>query len=205
MKNVVVLGSTGSIGTSTIKVAEDLPDRIRLIALAAGNNLDLLLAQTRKHRPIAVSINDPAKARELEGTLGANCEVYAGAQGLVSKPFEASALLSAVEALLPRAKGRAKRVEDFEEDEDEVREDEARDKRLTQAPMPEVADGREYQSAWEAATSDDEPLFVPREAAAAPMPELEIAGAGLSAVGVAVAAQEPRILLTTESDEIPWL
>ena len=83
MKNVVVLGSTGSIGTSTIKVAEDLPDRIRLLALAAGNNVDLLLEQTRKHRPIAVSINDPAKARELEGTLGANCEVYSGAEGLV--------------------------------------------------------------------------------------------------------------------------
>ena len=36
MKNVVLLGSTGSIGTSTIKVAEDLPDRIRLLGLAAG-------------------------------------------------------------------------------------------------------------------------------------------------------------------------
>ena len=83
MKNVVVLGSTGSIGTSTVKVAEDLPDRIRLLALAAGNNVELLVEQTRKHRPIAVSINDPAKARELEGTLGANCEVYSGAEGLV--------------------------------------------------------------------------------------------------------------------------
>ena len=83
MKHVVVLGSTGSIGTSTVKVAEDLPDRIRLLALAAGNNVELLVEQTRKHRPIAVSINDPAKARELEGTLGANCEVYSGAEGLV--------------------------------------------------------------------------------------------------------------------------
>ena len=56
MKNVVVLGSTGSIGTSTIKVAEDLPDRIRLLALAAGNNSDLLIEQTRKHQPAAVCI-----------------------------------------------------------------------------------------------------------------------------------------------------
>jgi 1-deoxy-D-xylulose-5-phosphate reductoisomerase len=83
MKNVVVLGSTGSIGTSTVKVAEDLPDRIRLIGLAAGNNADRLIEQTRKHRPIAVSLNDPAKAKELRGTLGANCEVYSGAEGLV--------------------------------------------------------------------------------------------------------------------------
>ena len=36
MKNVVLLGSTGSIGTSTIKVAQDLPDQIRLVGLAAG-------------------------------------------------------------------------------------------------------------------------------------------------------------------------
>src|SRR5678816_2736959 len=83
MKNVVLLGSTGSIGTSTVKVAEDLPEQIRLLALGAGNNADLLLEQVRKHRPVAVSISDPAKARELNGTLGANCEVYSGNDGLV--------------------------------------------------------------------------------------------------------------------------
>ena len=83
MKKVVVLGSTGSIGTSTIKVAEDLPDRIRLLALAAGNNAELLVEQTRKHQPVAVSINDPAKATDLRGTLGANCEVYSGTEGLL--------------------------------------------------------------------------------------------------------------------------
>ena len=65
MKNVVLLGSTGSIGTSTIKVAEDLPGRIRLLGLAAGNNLELLLEQTRKHQPEAISISDPAKAGQL--------------------------------------------------------------------------------------------------------------------------------------------
>ena len=57
MKNVVLLGSTGSIGTSTVKVAEDLPDQIRLLALAAGNNSGLLLEQTRKHKPAAISIS----------------------------------------------------------------------------------------------------------------------------------------------------
>ena len=36
MKNVVLLGSTGSIGTSTLKVVEDLPGRLRLVGLAAG-------------------------------------------------------------------------------------------------------------------------------------------------------------------------
>jgi 1-deoxy-D-xylulose-5-phosphate reductoisomerase len=83
MKNVVLLGSTGSIGTSTIKVAEDLPDRIHLLGLAAGNNAGLLLEQTRKHRPEAISINDPAKAGELRDALGTATEVFSGADGLM--------------------------------------------------------------------------------------------------------------------------
>src|ERR1035437_4372073 len=83
MRNVVLLGSTGSIGTSTIKVAEDLPDRIRLLGLAAGNNAELLLDQTRKHRPEAISILDAAKARDLRDLLGASTEVFAGAEGLL--------------------------------------------------------------------------------------------------------------------------
>ena len=70
MKKVVLLGSTGSIGTSTIKVAEDLPDQIQLVGLAAGNNLELLLEQTQKFQPGVISIHDPAKAEELRRTLG---------------------------------------------------------------------------------------------------------------------------------------
>ena len=83
MKNVVLLGSTGSIGTSTVKVAEDLPDSIRLLGLGAGNNVDLLLEQTMKHRPPAVSIGDPEKAAQLREALGTRCEVFCGAEGLV--------------------------------------------------------------------------------------------------------------------------
>ncbi len=83
MKNVVLLGSTGSIGTSTIKVAEDLPDQVRLLGLAAGNNAELLLEQTRKHRPAAVSIADPLKAQVVRDCLGTSAEVYSGAEGLI--------------------------------------------------------------------------------------------------------------------------
>ena len=83
MRNVVLLGSTGSIGTSTIKVAEDLPDQIRLIGLAAGNNVELLLEQTRKHRPASISISDPAKAAELRNALGTAADVYSGDEGLI--------------------------------------------------------------------------------------------------------------------------
>jgi 1-deoxy-D-xylulose-5-phosphate reductoisomerase len=83
MKNVVLLGSTGSIGTSTIKVAEDLPDRIRLVGLAAGGNHALLAEQTRKHRPEAISITDAARATELSAAFGTSVRVHHGAEGLL--------------------------------------------------------------------------------------------------------------------------
>jgi len=83
MKNVVLLGSTGSIGTSTVKVAEDLPDKIRLIGLGAGNQVDLLAKQTLRHCPKAVSVADPNKAGALRQTLGGGVQVYSGTEGLI--------------------------------------------------------------------------------------------------------------------------
>jgi 1-deoxy-D-xylulose-5-phosphate reductoisomerase len=83
MKNVVLLGSTGSIGTSTVKVAEDLPNHIRLIGLAAGDNAELLLKQVQKHHPEAISINNRDKARALEKSLGTTTSVYSGDEGLI--------------------------------------------------------------------------------------------------------------------------
>jgi len=83
MKNVVLLGSTGSIGTSTVKVAEDLPDRIRLLALAAGKNTKLLLEKANRHKPATISISDPAKAKELQAALGNATKVFSGDDGLL--------------------------------------------------------------------------------------------------------------------------
>jgi 1-deoxy-D-xylulose-5-phosphate reductoisomerase len=83
MKNVVLLGSTGSIGTSTIKVVEDLPDQLRLVGLGAGNNLELLTEQARKHKPAALSIGDPVKAEALRRSVGHSTEVFSGNEGLL--------------------------------------------------------------------------------------------------------------------------
>jgi len=83
MKKVVLLGSTGSIGTSTVKVVEDLPNQLQLIALAAGGNADLLLEQAKKHQPGIISINDPAKARDLQAKLGNSVKVLSGNEGLL--------------------------------------------------------------------------------------------------------------------------
>ncbi len=83
MKNVILLGSTGSIGTSTCKVAEDLPDRIRLIGLAAGRNDSLLAEQTRQFQPAAISINDEPKAAGLRDAFG-DIPVHSGDEGLIT-------------------------------------------------------------------------------------------------------------------------
>jgi 1-deoxy-D-xylulose-5-phosphate reductoisomerase len=82
MKKVVLLGSTGSIGASTVKVVEDLPDQLRLVGLAAGNNLNLLAQQAAKHQPEAVCIQKPENASELQKMLGSGTKVYHGEDGL---------------------------------------------------------------------------------------------------------------------------
>ncbi|MFN0066816.1 MAG: 1-deoxy-D-xylulose-5-phosphate reductoisomerase [Limisphaerales bacterium] len=82
-RHVVLLGSTGSIGTSTCKVAGDLPDHVRLVGLAAGANADLLIEQALRHRPRVVCIHDPAKAAAVRAALPAEIAVCAGAEGLL--------------------------------------------------------------------------------------------------------------------------
>ena len=83
MKNVVLLGSTGSIGTSTCKVAEDLPDDIRLIGFAAGRNTKLLREQVKQFSPSAISINCPDAAKELANEFNGKPEVCYGEEGLL--------------------------------------------------------------------------------------------------------------------------
>ena len=83
MKNVVLLGSTGSIGTSTAKVAEDLPDDIRLVGLAAGRNDALLAQQAAQFQPELVSIGSPEKAESLRSQLDDRVRVAHGEEGLI--------------------------------------------------------------------------------------------------------------------------
>src|SRR5262245_5866642 len=79
--NVVVLGSTGSIGTSTLDVADHLPGRLRIVGLSAHSRLDLLLEQAHHFRPRFVCLTDP-KAPLDPSRLPAGCELLRGADGL---------------------------------------------------------------------------------------------------------------------------
>ena len=56
MKAISVLGSTGSIGTQTLQIAEEFPDQFKIVALTAGKNLDLVIKQIETHQPEVVSL-----------------------------------------------------------------------------------------------------------------------------------------------------
>ena len=81
---VAILGSTGSIGTSTLKVISRHPARFEVVALGAGKNVPLLAEQIQAFRPRLVCLSDKDSARELQSLLsGPDApEVMAGAEGM---------------------------------------------------------------------------------------------------------------------------
>jgi 1-deoxy-D-xylulose-5-phosphate reductoisomerase len=83
MKNLSILGSTGSIGCNTLKIAEMFPDRFAVKALAAKNNIPVLARQIEKYCPEIAVVFDEATAVELKGMLpdGINIEVLFGENG----------------------------------------------------------------------------------------------------------------------------
>ena len=65
MKQISILGSTGSIGKQTLAVVEAMPERFGVVALAAGSNLEVLVQQIARHGPELVSVATPALATQL--------------------------------------------------------------------------------------------------------------------------------------------
>jgi 1-deoxy-D-xylulose-5-phosphate reductoisomerase len=100
MKRVVLLGSTGSIGQSTLKVVADLPDKLQLVGLAAGgNNIDEFARQVSTYKPKAACVFDSSKLPELKSKLGStSTKLLAGPEGLVelSTLAEADVVLIAI-------------------------------------------------------------------------------------------------------------
>ena len=69
MKAISVLGSTGSIGTQTLQIAEEFPDQFQVVSLTAGRNLELLVKQIQRHQPEVVALADPDLLPELKQRL----------------------------------------------------------------------------------------------------------------------------------------
>ena len=91
MKNIAVLGSTGSIGTQTLDVARNNED-IRIVALSAGSNIELLEQQAREFSPEVVSVAEKKDAEKLRKKLeGTGVKVLWGMDGLIEAAQHPSA------------------------------------------------------------------------------------------------------------------
>ncbi|MCG6946423.1 MAG: 1-deoxy-D-xylulose-5-phosphate reductoisomerase [Deltaproteobacteria bacterium] len=100
MKKIAILGSTGSIGRSALQVVEQFPDRLQVVALAAGRNIDLLAEQIHRFRPKLAAVLDPQLAKDLTSRLqpGIEVEVVADSTGYqqVASCAEAEMILSSM-------------------------------------------------------------------------------------------------------------
>ena len=89
MKQIAILGSTGSIGRQTLSVVEAMPERFAVVALAAGNNVEQLAQQIVRHHPELVSVATPSAATDLSERLRAEHlaklpEIQHGAAGMLA-------------------------------------------------------------------------------------------------------------------------
>jgi 1-deoxy-D-xylulose-5-phosphate reductoisomerase len=84
MKAIVILGSTGSIGTNTLDIVERFPAEFRVVGLTAGNNDEMLEEQIRRFKPRVVALsNESAAARLRQRCPDLPVEILAGQEGLV--------------------------------------------------------------------------------------------------------------------------
>lgn len=83
MKNISILGATGSVGTQALEVIGSNPDLYKVLALTAQSNTDLLIEQALKFNPVLVVITDESKYAEVKTALsGTGIKVLAGEEAL---------------------------------------------------------------------------------------------------------------------------
>ncbi|WP_078381628.1 1-deoxy-D-xylulose-5-phosphate reductoisomerase [Sutcliffiella halmapala] len=83
MKKITILGSTGSIGTSTLDVVRQHPDKFKVVGLTALNNIDLMIQQINEFRPMKVSIGNKDLAEQLRLQIPSETEIYYGVEGVI--------------------------------------------------------------------------------------------------------------------------
>jgi 1-deoxy-D-xylulose-5-phosphate reductoisomerase len=85
LRNVVLLGATGSIGQSACRVARDLPDRVRIVGMSGFRNVPRLAEEANRLRPEVLAVPDAEAEAELRTKLDyAPAQVFTGEEGLVS-------------------------------------------------------------------------------------------------------------------------
>ncbi len=98
MKRILLLGSTGSIGVSTLEVVRSFPDKFIITGLTANDNVDLLIKQANEFKPKTIAVRNEEKAEELKIAIGNKYEILAGDEGLIeiSKRGDYDILVSAI-------------------------------------------------------------------------------------------------------------
>ena len=102
MKNIVILGSTGSIGTQTLEIVREHPE-LNVLALAAGNNVDLMEKQIREFRPKKAVMWSEEAAKSLKTKIAdLETEVLSGMEGMldISIMEEAEVLVTAIVGMI---------------------------------------------------------------------------------------------------------
>ncbi len=97
-RKVLVLGSTGSIGTSALKVARDVPDRMEIVGLAASRSVEALVQQVAETGVKQVCVTNAEAAKQARELLPADVTVFDGDRGLVDivQATEADLVLVAI-------------------------------------------------------------------------------------------------------------
>lgn len=83
MKKIALLGSTGSVGTQTLDIVRNNPERFKVVALAAGSNSELLISQAKEFKPSLVSVATKELADEVKLHVSPGTIVLYGEDGLV--------------------------------------------------------------------------------------------------------------------------
>ncbi|EIW01139.1 1-deoxy-D-xylulose-5-phosphate reductoisomerase [Thermoanaerobacter sp. RKWS2] len=100
MKKVIILGSTGSIGTQTLDVIKNFRESFEIVGLTAYNNVELLSKQIREFNPKVVAVKDEDKANQLRENLKKNVEILTGSKGLQEiVKYDADLVVVAVEGI----------------------------------------------------------------------------------------------------------
>lgn len=100
MKKLIILGSTGSIGTQTLDVIKKFRENFEVVGLTAYNNVELLSKQIREFNPKVVAVKDEDKANQLRENLKKNVEILTGSKGLQEiVKYDADLVVVAVEGI----------------------------------------------------------------------------------------------------------
>ncbi|MFZ4454186.1 1-deoxy-D-xylulose-5-phosphate reductoisomerase [Salibacterium aidingense] len=98
MKNIALIGSTGSIGLQTLDIIRKHPDQFRVVSIAAGRNVDRVMEQIREFQPLIAAVERKEDADRIKQHINGNTSIHHGKEGLIAAavPPDGDLLMNAV-------------------------------------------------------------------------------------------------------------